>query len=61
MEKKQTLTLQASDFDFAIKAQSDSHSNKMKFTATVMYLDQYSDATPGGTVWNRIMLEKSEC
>ena len=50
MEKKQTLTLQASDFDFAIKAQSDSHSNKMKFTATVMYLDQYSDATPGGTV-----------
>ena len=61
MDKRQTLTLQASDFNFAIKAQSDSHSNKMKFTATVMYLDQYSDATPGGTVWNRIMLEKSEC
>lgn len=59
MSKKQTLTLQASNYDFSLK--TESHSNKMKFTATVMYLDQYSDAVPGGTAGERIMLEKSEC
>lgn len=59
MEKKQTLTLQASGTDFSVK--TESHSNKMRFTATVMYLDQYSDGVPGGTVWDKILLEKSEC
>ena len=59
MEKKQTLTLQASGTNFSVK--TESHSNKMKFTATVMYLDQYSDGIPGGTVWDKILLEKSEC
>lgn len=59
MDKKQTLTLQASGTDFSVK--TESHSNKMRFTATVMYLDQYSDGVPGGTVWDKILLEKSEC
>lgn len=59
MEKKQTLTLQASNTDFSVK--TESHSNKMRFTATVMYLDQYSDGIPDGTVWSKIFLEKSEC
>lgn len=59
MDKKQTLTLQASNVDFSVK--TDTHSNKMRFTATVMYLDQYSDGVPDGTVWNKILLEKSEC
>lgn len=59
MEKKQTLTLQASGTDFSVK--TESHSNKMRFTATVMYLDQYSDGVPDGTVWSKILLEKSEC
>ena len=59
MDKKQTLTLQASGTDFSVK--TESHSNKMRFTATVMYLDQYSDGVPDGTVWSKILLEKSEC
>lgn len=59
MDKRQTLTLQASGNDFTVK--TESHQNKMKFTATVMYLDQYSDGVPGGTVWDKILLEKSEC
>lgn len=61
MEKKQTqtLTLQASGTDFSVK--TENHSNKMRFTATIMYLDQYSDGVPGGTVWDKILLEKSEC
>ena len=59
MEKKQTLTIQASGTDFSVK--TESHSNKMRFTATVMYLDQYSDGIPDGTVWSKILLEKSEC
>ena len=59
MEKRQTITLQASGNDFTVK--TESHSNKMKFTATVMYLDQYSDGVPDGSVWEKILLEKSEC
>ena len=59
MDKKQTLTLQASNTDFSVK--TESHSNKMRFTATIMYLDQYSDGIPDGTVWSKIFLEKSEC
>ena len=59
MDNKRTLTLQASGNDFTVK--TESHPNKMKFTATVMYLDQYSDGIPGGTIWDKIMLEKSEC
>lgn len=59
MEKKKTLTIRANDTDFSVK--TESHSNKMKFTATVMYLDQYSDGVPDGTVWDKILLEKSEC
>ncbi|WP_127448532.1 hypothetical protein [Veillonella sp. 3310] len=59
MSKKQTITLQASGNDFTVK--TESHSNKMKFTATVMYLDQYSDGVPDGSVWEKILLEKSEC
>ena len=61
MEKKQTqtLTLQASGTDFSVK--TENHSNKMRFTATIMYLDQYSDGVPDGTVWSKILLEKSEC
>ena len=59
MDKKQTLTLQASNTDFSVK--TESHSNKMRFTATIMYLDQYSDGVPGGTVCDKILLEKSEC
>lgn len=59
MDKRQTITLQASGNDFTVK--TESHSNKMKFTATVMYLDQYSDGVPDGSVWEKILLEKSEC
>lgn len=59
MDKKKTLTIRANDTDFSVK--TESHSNKMKFTATVMYLDQYSDGVPDGTVWDKILLEKSEC
>lgn len=59
MEKKKTLTIRANDTDFSVK--TESHSNKMKFTATVMYLDQYSDGVPDGSVWEKILLEKSEC
>ena len=59
MSKKQTLTLQSSNYDFSLKAES--HPNKMKFTATVMYLDQYSNTAPCGVDGDRIMLEKSEC
>lgn len=58
MKKKQTLTIQASGNDFTVK--TESHPNKMKFTATVMYLDKYSDGVPDGS-WNKILLEKSEC
>ena len=59
MDKRQTITLQASGNDFTVK--TESHSNKMKFTATVMYLDKYSDGVPDGSVWEKILLEKSEC
>lgn len=59
MDKKKTLTIRANDTDFSVK--TESHSNKMKFTATVMYLDQYSDGVPDGSVWDKILLEKSEC
>lgn len=53
-------TIQFKASDISVTSSTNDHSNRLRFKASVMYVDKYSDGTPCGADGSCIMLPREE-